>query len=57
MLDAGRTGNPDYDRMSPEFAQVARGQLPYWHHEEAKERRMEDVADVYEQHGRTGAEE
>ena len=30
MLDGGRAGNPDYDRMSPEFAQVARGQLPYW---------------------------
>jgi DNA-binding transcriptional MerR regulator len=30
MLDAGRRGSPDYERMSPEFAQVARGQLPYW---------------------------
>ncbi len=30
MLDAGRAGNPSYDEMSPEFAQVARGQLPYW---------------------------
>jgi DNA-binding transcriptional MerR regulator len=30
MLDAGRAGSPDYDRTSPEFAQVARGQLPYW---------------------------
>jgi len=30
MLDTGRAGNPDYDQMSPEFAQVARGQLPYW---------------------------
>ena len=30
MLDAGRAGNPNYDQMSPEFAQVARGQAPYW---------------------------
>ncbi|HEY4213604.1 MAG TPA: MerR family transcriptional regulator [Steroidobacteraceae bacterium] len=30
MLDRGRAGQPDFDRMSPEFAQVARGQLPYW---------------------------
>jgi DNA-binding transcriptional MerR regulator len=30
MLDTGRAGTPDYDQMSPEFAQVARGQLPYW---------------------------
>jgi hypothetical protein len=30
MLDTGRAGNPDYDQMSPEWAQVARGQLPYW---------------------------
>lgn len=30
MLDRGREGNPNYDLMSPEFAQVARGQLPYW---------------------------
>ena len=27
MLDAG---NPNYDQMSPEFAQVRRGQQPYW---------------------------
>lgn len=30
MLDAGRAGNPNYDLMSPDFAQVARAQLPYW---------------------------
>ena len=30
MLDTGRAGNPNYDLMSPEFAQVARAQLPYW---------------------------
>ncbi len=30
MLDGGKAGNPNYDRMSPEFAQVVRGQLPYW---------------------------
>ncbi len=30
MLEAGRVGTPDYDRMSPEFAQLARKQLPYW---------------------------
>jgi DNA-binding transcriptional MerR regulator len=30
MLDAGRAGNPNYDQMSAEFAQVARGQLLYW---------------------------
>jgi hypothetical protein len=30
MLDTGRAGNPHYEQMSPEFAQVARGQLPYW---------------------------
>jgi hypothetical protein len=30
MLDTGRAGNPNYDQMSPEFAQVARGQLAYW---------------------------
>jgi len=30
MLDAGRAGNPNYDQMSPEYAQVARGQLQYW---------------------------
>ncbi len=30
MLDTGRAGNPNYGQMSPEFAQVARGQLPYW---------------------------
>jgi hypothetical protein len=30
MLDTGRAGNPNYDQMSSEFAQVARGQLPYW---------------------------
>ena len=30
MLDTGRAGNPNYDQMSPEFAQVVRGQLPYW---------------------------
>jgi DNA-binding transcriptional MerR regulator len=30
MLDAGRAGNPNYDQMSPELAQIARGQLPYW---------------------------
>jgi DNA-binding transcriptional MerR regulator len=30
MIDAGRAGNPNYDLMNPEFAQAARGQLPYW---------------------------
>ena len=30
MLDAGRAGDPNYDRMSPELAQLTRGQLPYW---------------------------
>ncbi len=30
MLDRARAGNPNYDRMSPEFAQVARGQLRCW---------------------------
>ena len=30
MLDTGRAGNPNYDQMSAEFAQVVRGQLPYW---------------------------
>jgi|SRR5882672_390854 len=30
MLDTGRAGNPNYDQMSPEFAQVARGQLRAW---------------------------
>jgi DNA-binding transcriptional MerR regulator len=30
MLDAGRANNPNYDQMSPEFAQVRRGQQPYW---------------------------
>jgi DNA-binding transcriptional MerR regulator len=30
MLDAGRAGNPNYGQMSPEFAQVVRGQMPYW---------------------------
>ena len=30
MLDMGKAGNLNYDQMSPEFAQVARGQLPYW---------------------------
>lgn len=30
VLDTGRAGNPDYDLMSPEFAQIARGQLRCW---------------------------
>jgi len=30
MLDTARAGNPSYERMSPEFAQVARRQLPAW---------------------------
>lgn len=30
MLDTARAGTPDYDRMSPEWARFARGQLPYW---------------------------
>jgi DNA-binding transcriptional MerR regulator len=30
LLDTCRAGNPNYDQMSPEFAQVARGQLPAW---------------------------
>jgi hypothetical protein len=31
MVDTGRAGNPNYELMSPEFAQVIRGQLAYWH--------------------------
>lgn len=30
MLDSGRAGNPNYGQMSPEFAQLARAQRPYW---------------------------
>ena len=30
MLDGGRAGTPDFDLMSPEFAQVARGRVTYW---------------------------
>jgi DNA-binding transcriptional MerR regulator len=30
MLDSGRAGNLNYELMSPEFAQVARAQPPYW---------------------------
>ena len=30
MLDNGRAGKPNYDQMSPELAQVVRGQVPYW---------------------------
>jgi len=30
MLDNGRAGKPNLDQMSPEFAQVVRGQVPYW---------------------------
>ena len=30
MLDTGRAGIPNYDAMSLEFAQVTRGQVPYW---------------------------
>jgi len=30
MLDTGRAGTPNYDLMSPEFAQVTHRQLPYW---------------------------
>jgi DNA-binding transcriptional MerR regulator len=30
IYDALRAAQPNYDRMSPEFAQLARGQLPYW---------------------------
>ena len=30
LIDAGRAGNFNYDQMSPEFAQAARAQLPYW---------------------------
>jgi DNA-binding transcriptional MerR regulator len=30
MLDMGRAGNPNYEQMSPEFAQAARRQLQYW---------------------------
>jgi DNA-binding transcriptional MerR regulator len=29
-LDTGRAGNPNYGQMSLEFAQVVRGQMPYW---------------------------
>lgn len=31
VLDSGRTGILNYERMSPEFAQFARRQLPGWH--------------------------
>ena len=30
MIEGGRAGNPNYDQMSPEFAQIMRAQLPYW---------------------------
>jgi DNA-binding transcriptional MerR regulator len=30
ILDTSRAGNPNYGQMSPEFAQVVRGQMPYW---------------------------
>ncbi len=30
MIDAGRSGNPNYDLITPEFAQIVRAQLPYW---------------------------
>jgi DNA-binding transcriptional MerR regulator len=31
MIERGREGgHPNYDQMSPEFAQVMRAQLPYW---------------------------
>ena len=30
MLDSGRAGSPNYNLMSAEFAQVVRGQMPYW---------------------------
>jgi DNA-binding transcriptional MerR regulator len=30
LLDSGRAGNLNYEQMSPELAQAARGQLPYW---------------------------
>ena len=30
LLDQGRAGNPDFDQMSPEFAQIARQQRSYW---------------------------
>jgi len=30
MHDTGGAGSFSYDQMSPEFAQVARRQLPYW---------------------------
>jgi DNA-binding transcriptional MerR regulator len=30
MIDAGRSGNPNFDQMSPELAQRVQTQLPYW---------------------------
>lgn len=30
MIETVRSGNPNYDRMSSELAQVVRAQLPYW---------------------------
>jgi DNA-binding transcriptional MerR regulator len=30
LLDSGRAGTPEYELMSPEFAEVARGQQSYW---------------------------
>jgi DNA-binding transcriptional MerR regulator len=30
MIDTGRSGNPNYEQMSPEFAQKVRTQVPYW---------------------------
>jgi DNA-binding transcriptional MerR regulator len=30
MIERGRAGDPNYDQLSPEFAQRMRAQLPYW---------------------------
>jgi len=30
MLEAGRSGNPNCELITPEFAQIVRAQLPYW---------------------------
>jgi hypothetical protein len=30
LIDTGRSGNPDYDQLSPALAETVRAQLPYW---------------------------
>ncbi|MGH8219103.1 MAG: MerR family transcriptional regulator [Steroidobacteraceae bacterium] len=30
MIDIGRSGNPNYGLITPEFAKIVRAQLPYW---------------------------